>query len=248
MPRVLKVIDNTDNQVIFNGLLPPVRFFMVMSGRTGSSKSTLITNLILNPDFPYHKIFKGENIYIFSGSLTTDEKIKKIIEFKDVPEENLYSSYDDEEVNGLYDKLEEEYKEAISNDEPIPYPIIIFDDLAYSNNLHSKKFTGLNRFAMNSRKLAISCIITVQYYFQLLPSIRSNASVFVLYNTSKKNLDTIVDEHNYFSKKSTFISMFKQNVKEKRDFLVINYDNNGTDIYLDKNFEPIFKEKIDMNQ
>lgn len=247
MPKVLKVIDKSDSQVIHNGLLPDVRFFMVACGRTGSSKSTLITNIVANPEFPYSKIFKGENIYIFSGSLNSDEKIKKIIEFKEIPEENVYPNLNDEELNDLYDKLEEEYTERNSNEEPVEYPLVILDDLSFTGGFHGKKFNALNRFAMNSRKLAISVIVTTQYYYQILPSIRANASVFVLYNTSQKNLEAITDEHNYFSKKSTFIKMFKSNVKDKRDFMVVNYDNAGTDIYLNKEFEPIFPKESEMN-
>ena len=35
--------------------------------------------------------------------------------------------------------------------------------------------------------------------------------------------------------------MYRENVKSKRDFIVVNYDNDGTNIYLNKDFEPIFK-------
>jgi hypothetical protein len=95
---------------------------------------------------------------------------------------------------------------------------------------------------MNSRKLGISILVTTQYYFSVLPSIRENSSFFVLYNTSQRNLDMIAEEHNFFEKKKEFISMYRQNVKSKRDFMVIQYDNDGLDIYLNKDFEPIFKQ------
>ena len=34
--------------------------------------------------------------------------------------------------------------------------------------------------------------------------------------------------------------MWHENVKSKRHYIVVNYDNDGTDIYLNKDFEPIF--------
>ena len=77
MPKIHRVIDNSDNQVIENDILPNVRFFGLLVGKTGSSKTTLLVNMLASPEFPYDKIFKGENIYIFSGSLTSDEKLKK---------------------------------------------------------------------------------------------------------------------------------------------------------------------------
>ena len=91
MVKVLKVIDKSDNNVIDMGYLPNVRFFGLLVGKTGCSKTTLLINLLLNPDFGYDKIFKGEHMYIFSGSLSSDEKIKKLIKAKDIPDENIYT-------------------------------------------------------------------------------------------------------------------------------------------------------------
>ena len=51
----------------------------LLVGKTGASKTTLIVNMLLNPEFGYDKIFKGDNIYIFSGSLNSDKKIQKLI-------------------------------------------------------------------------------------------------------------------------------------------------------------------------
>ena len=147
---------------------------------------------------------------------------------------------DDEALNLLYDKLEEEYLQRESLNEPMEYPLVILDDLAFTGSFHGSKFNALNRFAMNSRKLGISVLVTTQYYFNVLPSIRENSSFFMLYNTSQRNLDVIAEEHNFFPKKKQFIEMYRDNVKSKRDFIVINYDNDGLDIYLNKDFEPIF--------
>jgi len=241
MPKILKVIDKSDSQVIDMGLLPNVRFMGILVGKTGASKTTLIVNMLLNPEFGYDKIFKGDNIYIFSGSLNSDKKIQKLIDVKEIPESNQYPGVDDEALNALYDKLEKDYLERESLDEAMEYPLVILDDLSFTGGFH-KRFNALNRFAMNSRKLGISVLVTTQYYFSVLPSIRENSSFFVLYNTSQRNLDMISEEHNFFSKKKEFISMYRDNVKSKRDFMVVNYDNDGLDIYLNKDFEPIFKD------
>jgi len=163
MPKILKVIDKSDSQVIDMGMLPNVRFMGLLVGKTGASKTTLIVNMLLNPEFGYDKIFKGEHIYIFSGSLNSDKKIKTLISVKEISESNLYPAVDDESLNNLYDKLEEEYLQRETNDEPMEYPLVILDDLSFTGGFHAR-FNALNRFAMNSRKLGISVLVTTQYY------------------------------------------------------------------------------------
>ena len=121
MPKIHRVIDNSDNQVIDNDILPNVRFFGLLVGKTGSSKTTLLVNMLASPEFPYDKIFKGENIYIFSGSLTSDEKLKKLIEYKEIPESNLYNTYDNQALHELYDELEEKYMERKQENEKVEY-------------------------------------------------------------------------------------------------------------------------------
>ena len=239
MPKIRKVIDDSDNNVIDMGILPNVRFFGLLVGKTGCGKTNLLINLLLNPEFGYDKIFKGENMYIFSGSLNSDEKIKKLIEVKEIPDENLYDAVNDDELNRLYDKLEEEYMERKEDDLPVEYPLILLDDLSFTGGFHGKKFNALVRFAQNSRKLGISVLVTTQYYSQILPAIRANISFAILYQCSQKNLENIESEHNFFHKRNMFVNMFRDNVKDKRDFIVVNYDNKIENLYLDKDFNSI---------
>jgi len=239
MPKIRRVIDKSDSQVIDMGILPNVRFFGMLVGKTGASKTTLLINMLLNPEFGYDKIFKGDNIYIFSGSLNSDKKLEKLIETKDLAQSNLYSEYDNDLLNALYDKLEEEYNERDMNDEPVEYPLIILDDLSFAMG-RGKEFNALTRLAQNSRKLGISVLITTQHYSQIPLAVRNNISFAVLYATSSKNLAIIEEEHNYLKSKRQFLTMWKDNVIGKRDFIVVNYDNDKNDIYLNKEFEKIF--------
>jgi len=239
MPKIRKVIDKSDSQVIDMGILPNVRFFGMLVGKTGASKTTLLINMLLNPEFGYDKIFKGDNIYVFSGSLNSDKKLEKLIETKDLGQSNLYSEYDNDLLNALYDKLEEEYNERDMNDEPVEYPLIILDDLSFAMG-RGKEFNALTRLAQNSRKLGISVLITTQHYSQIPLAVRNNISFAVLYATSSKNLAIIEEEHNYLKSKREFNTMWKDNVIGKRDFVVVNYDNDKNDIYLNKEFEKIF--------
>jgi len=239
MVKIRRVIDKSDSQVINMGILPNVRFFGMLVGKTGASKTTLLINMLLNPEFGYSEIFKGENIYIFSGSLTSDKKLEKLIEAKEIPQSNLYSEYDNDLLNALYDKLEEDYNERDMNDEAVEYPLIILDDLSFAMG-RGKEFNGLTRLAQNSRKLGISVLITTQHYSQIPLAVRNNISFAVLYATSSKNLAIIEEEHNFLRTRREFNNMWKDNVIGKRDFIVVNYDNDKNQIYLNKEFETIF--------
>ena len=79
-----------------------------------------------------------------------------------------------------------------------------------------------------------------QHYVQNLPVQRSNMNYAMIFNTSDKNLDLIAEENSYLSSKKEFKKMFRENVKEKHDFIIINYFNTREEgLYLNKNFEKI---------
>ena len=162
-----------------------------------------------------------------------------MIEYKEIEESNLYSNYDNEALHSLYNELEEKYKEKKINDDPIDYPLIILDDLSFAMG-RGKDFDALKRYAQNSRKLGISFLITTQHFAQIPLAVRNNISFAVLYKTSSKNVSIIEEEMNYLKNKKLFLEMWHSNILNKKDFIVINFDNDGDEIYLNKNFEPIF--------
>jgi hypothetical protein len=63
---------------------------------------------------------------------------------------------------------------------------------------------------------------------------------------SNKELELAETDFNFLEsgKKADFIKLFRKVVKDKRDFLAINFTNKPDEIYLDKNFIPI---KTDSN-
>ena len=86
----------------------------------------------------------------------------------------------------------------------------------------------------------ISVITTAQAYTQIAKNIRLQASAMIIFQTSNKELEILETENNYLrGGKKAFYKMFRDNVKEKHDFLCINYSNNYDEMYLDKNFRPL---------
>ncbi len=82
--------DKTDkNTIIKNDIFNlPIRGLII--GASGSGKSSILGNLLMLPDF-YKNDFT--DYYIFSGSLQGDAKLKTIIDYLEIPKENLFDSF-----------------------------------------------------------------------------------------------------------------------------------------------------------
>ncbi len=237
MPHILKMKDLSDDFTVDKGLLPNLSFRGIIVGRTGSGKTSALGSLLLLEEF-YLNDFKGENIYIFSP-LKNDFKMETIIKVKDIPESNISTDFDDDMLGMIYDKVVSDFERSVKLDETPNHILIVLDDLSFSGALKTGTYNNIARVFMNGRKQMVSILLTTQFYHHILNSVRQNASFVMLYNTSLRQLDSIMEEHNFLPNKKMFISMFRQEVKKKTDFIVINHDNEPENMYLDKNFEPI---------
>ena len=243
--KVLKVIDKTDNLTISVNRLFDLPMRLILTGKTGTGKGGIITNLLLNENYGYTNIFSGERIYIFAPAPYADEKMRVIIEEKDIDDSNIFN--DIEELEELYEMLVEDFKDRIQNKEEILQSIIIIDDLSFSGKL-ANRFNALAKVYCNSRKFMISVLTTNQAYTQIAKNIRLQSSGMIIFQTNNKELENIEAENNFLAGgKKAFFKMFRDNVKEKHDFLCINYSNNTDNLYLNKDFQPL-AEPIEVNK
>ena len=241
--KMYRVKDKTDDFTTDKGILDNIPFRMLLCGKSGCSKTSKLCNLLLLPNF-YGNDFHGNDIYIVSP-LKNDEKIKLLIKQKDIPMENIYTEYDDEALNEIYDEITEEFEERVSEGKK-PYPkLVILDDISFSGGLKQGRYNATNRFFMNSRKHLCSIIATSQKYSQISTEQRSNASSCILFNTSMKELDLIETDCNMMKTRKAFINMFRDNVKERMDYMIVNFSNDNENLYLNKNFEKINREDYD---
>ena len=110
--QIYKVKDKSDSYNQDHGILFSTPTRLIISGKSQlSGKTSLITNMLARESF-YLNTFKGENIYIFSPSVSTDEKLKKIINIKEIPSTNIIEGFDEEILEEIYKNIEEDYKEA----------------------------------------------------------------------------------------------------------------------------------------
>ena len=239
MPKVLKVRDHTDSNTINMNKLFDIPFRLLICAKSGHGKSNLLTNILCNDEFGYNKIFKSPNIHIFSPTIKQDRKLEIIKEFYDIEDDNLHDDYSDELIMEIYEGFIQEFDEDRLNSKKPSPKLIILDDLSSSGVFSKNRYNAISVLFCNSRKYLVSLVLLSQAYTHVTPTIRNNASAIIVFNTNLQSLDAIEQDFNYLDSKKQFIKMFRNNVKTKFDFLVINFSNNYEDLYLDSDFEPI---------
>ena len=238
--KILKVNDSSDKLGVKHTLFNlPIRGLLI--AKSGNGKNTVLSNILMNEEYGYTKIFKGDSIYIFTPNhIEDDPKMKLLVKFYSIPDNNIYSGESDPDLDALkhvYEGLIDEFRNNKKQK-----PLIIIDDYSSSGKF-MPKYSILTKIFSNSRKFQINIFFLSQYYFSVPPSVRNNANVLIVGNTSNKNLKSICDEHNMLKNDRLFRDIFRQYTRNQFDFFTINYTNNDIEkLYLDKDFKPI---KID---
>lgn len=229
--NILPMIDKSDSYNIKKDVICDVPFKIGIVGKSQlSGKTTLACNLIMRNEY-YGKDFKGDNIYIVSPSLETP-KIKNMIKYKKIPDENLFLEYDEQELNELYDTIEEEFNEAVSNNKKPVHSLILFDDIGYSGKLRNK-YGVMDKIVSNGRHHLFSCMVLNQKYTQFSPCFRENLTGLISYGCSYNQLEFIINEHNTTKDKKQFIKAFLDATNKKHSFFFINYSNDFKQRFLE---------------
>ena len=234
------MIDKTDSNTTEKDIIDNVPFRMILCGRSGLGKTSIIGGLLLLPNF-YKNDFLGERIFLFSP-MKNDYKMSVIVKEKDIPADNIFTEYDDDVLNALYDSLVDEYEENLEDgvkDKKKLNSLIILDDMSFDGSLKSGMYNAINRVFMNGRKHLINIIISSQKYSQISTGQRSNATSIFFYNSSMKERELFEADNNYLQTKKQFFKMLDDNLKNKRDFIYVNYSNEKDKFYLDKDFNVI---------
>ena len=239
--NIYRVKDAKERHYKDKGLLFNLPFRILLVGKSQfSGKSSCIVNLLLQDDGRLYKNeFDGDNIYIFSGSLKTDTKMKLLINQFEIPESNLFDDYSEEALEAIYDLVEEEFQDAIDNKEKPPNSLVILDDIAFSGGLKNKQSGQITKIACNGRHINLSFIATAQKYSQLSTTLRENCSGAIFWDCSDKQMDLIMEDHNVMENKKDFKKMMRQRTEKPHSFMVVNYSNPRDKRYQTMSFEPI---------
>jgi hypothetical protein len=241
--KILKMKDISDKHVTKKESIFDLPMRLLIVGKSGDGKSGFLGNLLLREEF-YKNDFTGDNIFIFSGSVNGDKKLNTMITELDIPDTNVFSGYDENELDAVYEHLQEQFNDNVDNkvtDKTELNSLIILDDLAYNSTFKdSGKNDMIRKVYMNGRKYNISIIILSQKYTSVSTSVRENLTGLILGKSSNKQLDTVATDHNYLRGKNstkTFIDMVHKTTDKPYSKFIINFSNK--DIYLDTDFESI---------
>ena len=221
----------------------PARILIIGKSQL-SGKTNFLCNILGQENF-YLNDFKGEKIFLISGSVKNDNKLQNLIECKEIEHQNIYSHYDEELLEAIYDMIQEEFEENIENKKQPENYLMIFDDMSFSGIFKGKNFGVINKMFSNGRHINLSVIVTAQKYSDIMTSARENMTLGIFFNCSDKQLDLITDDINYITTKKNFKKKFRETTREKHSFFVVNFTNKPDEMYLNKNFEPINMDEED---
>tara|TARA_R110000751_G_scaffold283108_1_gene386425 strand:- start:165 stop:929 length:765 start_codon:yes stop_codon:yes gene_type:complete len=164
--------------------LPQKNFFMIISGRAGSGKTSLILNLLTKRGKCFNRKF--DKVFLFGSSFKTIKNKP----FKDLPDEQKY--------NGLSeDTLEEALSSIADSGEKILFVMDdVVNDISRSGSLEKKMCSLI----MNRRHLcgeggSLSIMLSSQVYNKIPAPIRKNADKVIIYHTrNKKEIESLLDE------------------------------------------------------
>jgi hypothetical protein len=184
---------------------------------TGSGKTTLIQNLILDI---YRNCF--EKIYIFSPSIFIDDAFKSIMEYckneldqnEDDENKYFYDEYDVEALENILETQKQVVKYCKDNNMKKMFQIAVFiDDMADDPRVMRYSKT-LDSLYTRGRHVYCSVFISVQKYRVLSNIIRVNATdlyLFALRNMSDYN--AIIEEISAIEDKETIENIYKMTME-----------------------------------
>tara|TARA_R100000773_G_C4217886_1_gene116353 strand:+ start:86 stop:838 length:753 start_codon:yes stop_codon:yes gene_type:complete len=212
-----------------------LNFFMLISGKPGSGKTSLILNLLCKRGKNYNRKF--DKVFIFSPSLIT----MKNDPFSEIPEEQKFQELNEEILENVLDDI------ADTGDKVL----LIMDDVV--NDITKNKFLQrfMNKILMNRRHLAgfggsVSVIMTTQVYNKIPAPIRKSASHIIIYHTkNKKELDNLFDEL-ILIPKTEFYEILKYIFQRKHDFMYLD-TNKDFDKMFHRNFNQLVFDLPDLD-
>jgi len=90
--KILKVIDKNEKHYTEKGLLWDLPMRLLVVGKSHlPGKTNFVVNLLLQDDF-YRSNFHGGDMFIVSGSINNDAKLKTLIKSMDIPDSNLFKN------------------------------------------------------------------------------------------------------------------------------------------------------------
>ena len=217
--------------------------FMIISGASGSGKTNLLVNLLKSNKMTKDKKHKMSYRKMFDKVVFVSPSANTI---KDSPLEKISDDQKFEELNSqVFDLLEDIGEDAVEDNK---HNLLILDDV--SSQLRSRENEKiLNQTIKNRRHKNLSIWIVGHKVTDLAPSLRSNASMIILFKPkTNKEINTIQEEYMLMPKKEAD-EIMKVAYQGRYDFLMIDASlRNGADFDFYRNFNKLEFEEEDKNE
>lgn len=176
------------DQTIRSGLkdiLPQHPFRLMLSGASGTGKTTLLLNMLLDKRFKLRDFFSI--IFLFCPTAKVDPQFLKLRDI--IPEENIFTELSEEKLNeivSIQSKIVEKIGKKLS-----PSILIIFEDCITHKVLDTKAFKIL---FFRGRHMNFSLSISVQYFMGVPKSVRQNMSNIMIFRPMRSERKVIAEE------------------------------------------------------
>ena len=189
--------------------------FNIIVGKMGQGKSSLMVNLVKNV---FKKCFA--KIYIFIPE-SSRKSIDKDIFGRHLPEDQLFDTLNEENLEYVYNRLQEDTEEG-------DFSLLIIDD--FQVQLKDIRIVAiLERIITKMRHLRCTVFLLNQNYVKLVKNLRQIVSNIILFNVGKSALDFIFDETIQLDKKK-YQALIDNCFVNKNDWILINV-NGSKKIY-----------------
>ena len=202
--------------------------FMLIVGKPGSSKTTLLLNLICKRGKMYNKKF--DRIYLFSPSLGTIDDCP----FEDLPDDQKYEELSEDILLEVLDEIKDSGEKVL----------FIMDDVVNDMKKEARLEKLMCKVLMNRRHQcgsggSLSVWITTQVYNKVPAPVRKCASQLVMYETrNRMELDSLYNEAIVGLTKMEWYQLIKYVWDKKFQFLFLDTTKPFKQMY-HKNFNPL---------
>lgn len=218
---VKPVTDQNLAKMPFHENLPDINkgamVLMISPVRTG--KSTIINNLLLNPNF-YRDRF--DIVYIISNTIHNDDTSRFL---KEQFKETVWDTYSDDIIQNIIN-----YQQTFSKKD-MPKIAIILDDFVGTVHKKSMIFFLASRF----RHYNIGLLLFASQVLKGVPPIvRANATNVIMGspNHNGAELEKLAEEYgSMFKGKDNFLRIYNQAAEQRYDFLYLKLDQNPPEAY-----------------
>lgn len=186
--------------------------FTVIAGKMGAGKTSILIELMRNPDI-YKRVFHEIFVIIPAGSLLSISEKDNIFE-RYIPPDHLYSEYNAENLEAIYKKL-------LVNAQNEHFSLVVIDDFGSEFKVKRDCEKILNKIIIRMRHLRTVVFLLAQGLTQLPLKWRQLTTNLLTYNLGKSAMERVFNEYFDFSK-DQFIKIMNSQFKEPHDFLLLN--------------------------